>query len=144
VVEAGHTPEPLQTLAADAVPSLHVPARHSTPEPGKAQASGVTPSHDPLQLVPSPAQGARPPCGAPLTGVQVPALAGTSQASHWPLQSVSQQTPSTQKPLRHSVGPPHCAPGSLFGSQMPAEHQLSDAQSASVVQSPRQVVVPQA
>jgi hypothetical protein len=36
-----------------------------------------------------------------LTGVQVPRVAGEAQNWHLPLQAVSQQTPSTQKPLAH-------------------------------------------
>jgi len=75
-------PEPSHRLAAIAVPSVQVAARHATSEPGNEQASAVTPSQDPPQLVPSPPQGARPPCGAPVTGEQVPTLAGTSHAWH--------------------------------------------------------------
>jgi hypothetical protein len=36
-----------------------------------------------------------------LTEVQVPRVAGEAQNWHLPLQAVSQQTPSTQKPLAH-------------------------------------------
>jgi hypothetical protein len=54
------------------------------------------PSQAPAHSEPSLAQAGRAPCGVPATATQVPALPATSQAWHWPLQAVSQQTPSTQ------------------------------------------------
>jgi hypothetical protein len=56
----------------------------------------VTPSQLPPQALPSVAQAARLPCGAPATAVQVPTLPATSQAWHCPPQALLQQTPSTQ------------------------------------------------
>jgi hypothetical protein len=57
---------------------------------------------------PSEAQALRNPCGAPeVTVVHVPTLPATSHACHWPLQALSQQTPSTQEPEAHSLLPPH-------------------------------------
>jgi hypothetical protein len=53
-------------------------------------------------------QGARTvPCGAPVTGVQMPGLPDTSHASHCPSQARSQQTPSMQWPLAQSVPDAH-------------------------------------
>jgi hypothetical protein len=52
-----------------------------------------------LQLapqVPWPAQAVRAPAGAPVTAMHWPALPDWPQASHWPPQALSQQTPSTQ------------------------------------------------
>ena len=67
----------------------------------------MTPSQAPPHADPSDAQAARPPSGAPVTGEQVPTLPGTVQAWHWPPQAASQQTPSVQMPLAHSVPAPH-------------------------------------
>ena len=44
------------------------------------------------------------------TGLQVPALPATSQASQAPVHAVSQQTPSTQLPLLHSRPVTHAVP----------------------------------
>jgi hypothetical protein len=64
------------------------------------QALAFLPSQAPLQIEPSLMQALRLPCGAPITGRQVPFW--TSQASQRPMQPLSQQTPSAQKPLAHS------------------------------------------
>jgi hypothetical protein len=79
------------------------------------------PSQLPPQAEPSVVQAVRAPCGAPATGVQVPLLPATSQAWHWPLQAVSQQTPSTQLPLAQWPGAPQPAPFASLGAQTPAE-----------------------
>jgi hypothetical protein len=55
-------------------------------------------------------QAVRPPRGGPETGVQVPVLPATSHASHWPVQGVSQQKPSTQVPVAHRSSGPHGCP----------------------------------
>jgi hypothetical protein len=102
------------------------------------------PSQAPPQAEPSEAHGARPACGAPVTGVQVPAAPATSQASHWPAQAALQHTPSAQKPLAHWFAAAHAVPGPPFGAQTPPEHHEPAAQSPSPAQSPRQAVAPQA
>ena len=101
------------------------------------------PSQAPPQEVPSVSQAARPPWGAPATGVQVPSLPAASQASHWPPQAWLQHTPSVQKPLPHWSEAVQVAPGAFFGVQTPAAHQLPAVQSPSTVQSPPQAVAPQ-
>jgi|HubBroStandDraft_6_1064221.scaffolds.fasta_scaffold483576_2 hypothetical protein len=60
----------------------------------------LAPSHAPPHVVPAPAQALRDPCGAPVTGAQVPPVP-TSHAWHCPPHAVLQQTPSTQTPLEH-------------------------------------------
>jgi hypothetical protein len=50
-------------------------------EPGYEQVIALVPSHTPAQ-VPMPLQAMRVPCGAPITGTQVPGIAVASQASH--------------------------------------------------------------
>ena len=62
------------------------PMPEPTPEPaattpGPATAVGATPEPEPPQAEPSVEQVGRLPCGAPLTGAQMPGLL-PSQASH--------------------------------------------------------------
>ena len=80
----------------------------------------MTPSQLPPQALPSVAQAARPPCGVPLTAVQVPTLPATSQAWHWPPQALLQQTPSTQLALVHWLFALQVAPLAFFVTQAPA------------------------
>ena len=56
-------------------------------------------------------------------GLQVPALPDRLQASQVPLHAPLQQTPSTQKPLVHSLAPPQAVPGDFFGVQAPPAAQ---------------------
>jgi hypothetical protein len=79
-----------------------------------------------------------------VTATQVPAWPGTSQAWHWPLQAVSQQTPSTQLALAHWFGAPQPAPFASLVTQMPAAQNWPAVQSPSEAQLPRQAVGPQA
>jgi hypothetical protein len=76
-------------------------------------------SQNPPQSEPSLAQVGRAPCGAPATGEQVPGLAGSSQASHWPAQAALQQTPSTQRPETHSLVCVQVVPLLRLNSQLP-------------------------
>jgi hypothetical protein len=70
---------------------------------------------------PSPAQWVRAPCGWPDgTCVHVPTWPATSHAWHWPSQPVSQHTPSTQKPERHSPAAPHASAFCLRTARSPA------------------------
>jgi hypothetical protein len=72
----------------------------------------LVPSQAPPQLEPSLWQAGRPPLGAEPAGlaVQVPIALAWLQAAHWPVQAVSQQTPSTQKPEVHWLAPPQAWP----------------------------------
>ena len=87
--------------------------------------------------------GVRVPCGAPTTGVQVPELLATSQASQVPAQGALQQTPSTQLPLAQSVPTLHAAPAifahppanPLTSQALPAP-QLATLQQTPSVQNP--------
>ena len=75
----------------------------------------LVPSQLPPHTEPSDVQTGREPCGAPEVSVeQVPSLPTTSHASHWPVQAVSQQRPSTQEldaqsPLARHAVPSACA-----------------------------------
>jgi hypothetical protein len=102
------------------------------------------PSHEPPQRLPSVAQAARAPRGAPVLGAQVPTVAPPLQASHCPSQALLQQTPSTQKALPHSSFEAQFSPGARFGTQTPTLQKFPTAQSVFVVQSPRQPWLPQA
>jgi hypothetical protein len=84
--------------------------------------------------------GGRPPCGRPVTGTHLPTFDGSLQASHCPPHSLSQQTPSVQKPLPHWVSAPQGVPGNSFATQTPPEQYLPAPQFASVVQPPPQRV----
>jgi hypothetical protein len=65
----------------------------------------------------------------------VPALVGTSQASHWPSQVLSQQNPSTQLALWHWFSWSQVSPFSRFSAHVPARVQKADgAQSESSAQ----------
>jgi hypothetical protein len=75
-------------------------------------------------------RGSAAPAGADM---QTPSDDGSAQLRQAPLQAFSQQTPSTQKPLRHSSGPLQVCP-SFFLPQLPAWHTLPSEQSASLAQ----------
>jgi hypothetical protein len=91
-----------------------------------------------LQAEPSPSQATRLPRGAPVTGVHVPALPETSQASHWPGQAPSQHTPSTQKPEAQAPPLEQASASVRFALQVPASQNEPVTQSLSSPQSPRQ------
>jgi hypothetical protein len=85
-----HAPDPLQRLWVS-VPSV----QEAGPSQilslcGYSHMSGRTPVHDPPH-VPVPSQAGRPFFGGPVTGLHVPAVPAPSQASHCPLQALSQQ-----------------------------------------------------
>jgi hypothetical protein len=113
VADEGQSPVPLHDAEAVCVPAVQLAARHEVPDPGYAHALVVTPSQAPPHELPSVVQAVREPCGAPVTAVQVPALPTTSQAWHWPVQVLLQQTPSAQIALTHSELPPHSVPFDL-------------------------------
>jgi hypothetical protein len=56
------------------------------------------------------------------------------QASHCPVQSLSQQTPSTQCPLAHSASIEHFVPAADCGLQTPPRQKSPVGQSAFVLQ----------
>jgi len=125
------------------MPELQDGSRHVVPLPGYVQAAGWIPSHVPAQTEPSEAQAVRALRGPPATDVQVPTLPFSAQASHWPVQAVSQQTPSTQCGDPHWFAPPQACPGARSGTQTPAEHQVPFAQSESALQLPLHAAGPQ-
>ena len=100
-VRAGQLPAPSHEAAAVEIPAEQLEARHCVAALGYAQTVREEPSQVPPQALPSVAQAGRPSRGSPTTAVQTPTLPPTLHASHWPLQAVSQQTPSTQLPLPH-------------------------------------------
>jgi hypothetical protein len=86
------------------------------------------------QLV-APSSGQRPrgsfsPSGA---GRHIPTEPSWVQLRQGPAQTLSQQTPSTQKPLEHSLPAPHTAPASLV-PQLPAMHWRPFTHWSSLVQ----------
>ena len=104
---------PSHVARAVAVPFVQDGARHWVAVSNVHWAVTV-PLHVPLQMEPSPAHAVRDPCGVPVTGEHAPTLPLTSHASHWPEQSLSQHTPSTQKFERHWWLAVHLSPGLSF------------------------------
>ena len=92
---AGQAPWLLQKAGSVATLSSQEASRHWVSAPGKVQDTPLAPLQEPTQG-PSPVQAGRPFWGSPTTGRQVPSLPWALQASHWPLQGLSQHTPSTQ------------------------------------------------
>jgi hypothetical protein len=68
----------------------------------------------------------------PATGAQRPIEDGSAQLLQVPSHASAQQTPSTQKPLAHSVAAAQVCPGG-FGPQLPATHACPGWQSSSTV-----------
>jgi hypothetical protein len=77
--------------------------------------------------------------------VHVPGDAGKLQASHWPVQALSQQTPSWQKPLAHSSAalPLHSTPRVSLSRQTPAEQYCPPGHGLVLSQLPLHWSVPQ-
>jgi hypothetical protein len=73
------------------------------------------------------------------TALHRPNAAGRLQASHEPLQVVSQQMPSTQWALVHSFDAPQVAPSAFFGWQAPAPQKKPLAHWLSAAQVPGQL-----
>jgi hypothetical protein len=82
VVEAVHAPPPEQLAEEVPIPPVHEAARHDVDDPGYAQAVRAVPSHEPPHTLPSLAHAARPPTGAPVIALHVPALPPELHASH--------------------------------------------------------------
>jgi hypothetical protein len=139
---AGQLPALSQEAATVATPPAQEPARQALE--GKAQAVRLAPSQTPPQAEPSVPHGVRAPAGDPILAEQIPTRPATLQASHWPLQVLSQQTPSVHRPLAHWLAPEQVAPPARRSAQTPDEHQAVAAQSASIRQLPLQAVAPQA
>jgi hypothetical protein len=87
--------------------------------PGIVHETVVMPSQSPLHPVPSPGHALRGATGAPVTGEQVPLLVARLHASHWPVQSLLQHTPSAQNPVVHCALEEHDPPGPIFASHWP-------------------------
>jgi len=112
-----HAPAPSHALSVR-MPFLHT-APHRVLVPGYVQAVRLVPLQVPPQVGPLDMQACRVPCGAKVTGEHVPDTPFTSQASHWPVQAVLQQYPSTQRLLVHWVWDVHEAPMPSVGTQLP-------------------------
>jgi hypothetical protein len=88
---------------------------------------------------------AHPPCGStsPVgTFEQVPREFASAHDLHVPVQVVSQQTPCSQFPDRHSLSAPQATPRALSPHD-PFVQTAGGAQSAAEVQAARQTPVPQ-
>jgi hypothetical protein len=120
----GHVPMPSQLATMVAVPPAQLAARHSTPCPGYTQESRLVPSQNPPHALPSVTHGVRAPRGEPLgTGLHLPSLPPTSQASHCPAHRASQHTPSAQILVVQSESCAHLLPPVRSGTHFPAEQK---------------------
>jgi hypothetical protein len=107
-----------------------------------------TPSHTPAQTapeVPAPLHAGLLPTGGEFTGTgeQVPFLPATLHASHWPVQSPSQQTPSTQRRLAHSPSREQSPPIGERGVHTPARQNRLASLHDSSVEQPSHLIGPQ-
>jgi hypothetical protein len=140
-----HDPSPSQVAAAVDVPFWHLGSAHTVKLPGIAQAAAWVPSQNPAHLS-VPEHWVRFPCGLSCAaiGEQVPSFpfeSGTSQASHWPSQALSQHTPSTQTPVAHCPPAEHAFPASNLGVHTPeAQKVVLSEQSVSTLQLPSQAL----
>jgi hypothetical protein len=113
-------PDPLQVDAACAVALEQLDARQTVPATCLRQAPA--PSQKPSlpqvdgSLAEHSARGSVPASAA----LHVPRLFVAPQVWQLPLQAVSQQTPSTQKPLAQSPVTAHAVPFVSCGTQAPA------------------------
>jgi hypothetical protein len=103
----------------------------------------VTPSQKPSQPVPLPPHAVRGATGVPVTAEHVPGEAVRLHASHCPVQSELQHTPSTQKFDWHWPADVHGVPGGPLFEHAPDPQKFPRAQSASVVHVVLQAVAPQ-
>lgn len=116
-----HTPAPLHVPAVVSTPAVHEALLQEVVAPGYAQVVALVPSQRDAQAVvePVPPHSGRPPTGVPMTLLHVPIEPVTLHAWHWPAQLELQQTPSTQKPLPHSV--PELQAWPLILAHLPTE-----------------------
>lgn len=95
------------------------------------------PSHAPLRPQDAGDSGAHSAPGSvpTATGSQAPSapapFSAAVHATHVPVQAVSQQTPSAQLPLWHSLAAPHASPSARFARQAPAAQKFPLKQSVS-------------
>jgi hypothetical protein len=100
--------------------SLHEVLPHVVPDAAYWQACWPPPAvHVAPHVVPAPGHAARCPCGLPFTCEHRPCAAATSHAWHCPVHAVSQQKPSTQKPLSHWSPAVQAAPFSAIPEHNP-------------------------
>jgi hypothetical protein len=94
------------------------------------------PSHTPLRLHDAaPSSGHSPSGSVPSgTAVQTPTLPARLHFSHVPPHRALQQTPSAQKPLKHSPSPPQAKPSFFLHTPDAVSQELPAVQSELDVQ----------
>jgi hypothetical protein len=127
---------PVERMATQLVPMQTLPVAHCVAAHPPEQLVQHAP--EPLHVyLPQPLSGSVPAVRA----AHVPRLALRLHATQGPEQVVSQQTPSTQLPERHSHPSAQVAPRSFFAVQVsPAQYAASVSQSM-LAQAPEQVVL---
>lgn len=103
---------------------------------------GRIPSHDPLQLDPSPRHCARLPTGCPVTAWHCPSSPFTLQAKHCAVHALLQQYPSTQKLDAHWFDAVHEDPLNSFAVHCPWSQKFPTTQSPSPVHDVLHPLVP--
>lgn len=117
-----HTPLPSHVDGCARTPALQVCGEHvvlALAKPAQVVASLPSQLRAAHTWPPPASHAVRAPCGCPPTTVEhVPIAPARSQAAHCSVHARSQHTPSTQKPLAHSVAEPHEVP--FVFAQVPA------------------------
>jgi hypothetical protein len=115
----GQTPVPPQTAPSVPMPPVQLGARQIVVTSGYAHSVRLVPLQLPAQLDPSVRHAERPPTGVPVAALHVPSEPAMLHASHWPVQPVSQQTPSTQLSEVHSLVALQVVPLAFFAWHFP-------------------------
>jgi hypothetical protein len=129
---ASHIDGPVYAPEVQRSGAQTVPARYLRHAPAPSQVPSV-----PQEAAPWSTQLRRGSWAPAATGVQCPSVDVRAQLRQAPWQAVSQQTPSTQKPLPQSLLATHDWPR-LLGPQLPFTHEWPATQSASLAHRPRQ------
>jgi hypothetical protein len=142
VGQAAPVPSQVAAFVPDDAPAEQVAARHT--EPARHFRQPPLPSQKPSlpQLETSAAlqrpSGSAAPSGS---GEHVPGEPASAQLAHTPSHAELQQTPSTQKPDRHSPDSRHAAP-LLFLPHRPPTHLFGAAHCESSLHDSKQAVPP--
>jgi len=131
--DVAHVPVALHVPSGLNTPALHCSGAHTVP--GRNRRQALAPSHFPSVPQVEGACAAHRPCGSSPpagTAVHVPIEAGSLQLRQTPSQAPSQQMPSAQNPLRHSLAAEQVRPFG-FLPQLPFWQLLPDTQSSSLV-----------
>jgi len=127
---ATQVPVPLQVGIGSSVALAQLATPQAVPGPHLRQAPAPSQVPSFPQLVVAEAVQSLCTSVPDTAGAHCPTVPTPSQVMQVPVQAVSQQTPSTQKPLWQSPVPPQAVPFVSCGRHDPAEQKSPAAQSA--------------